>query len=102
MNVPCTRFTVIRAYAPDARDRPTAVPKTARFGAAKLSLKDEHLADGSAHRGRGTPPACRCMNSSEQIAGRVVPSRQGVFIFSATYPAALHRTRSLVSAGRLM
>ena len=42
------------------------------------------------------------MNSSGDITKCVVPSRQGVFSFSTTWPAALLCTRSLVSAGRVM
>ncbi len=42
------------------------------------------------------------MNSSGDSTRCVVPSRQGVFGFSTTWPAALHCTRSLASAGRVM
>ncbi len=38
------------------------------------------------------------MNSSGDITKCVVPSRQGVFSVSTTWPAALHRTRSLANA----
>ena len=53
-------------------------------------------------RGRGTGAARRCMNSSGDITMCVVPSRQGVLSLSTTCPAALHCTRSLASAARVM
>ena len=42
------------------------------------------------------------MNSSGDITMCEVPSRQGAFSLSANGPAALHGTRSLASAGRVM
>lgn len=36
------------------------------------------------------------------IASRVVPLRKSVLSFGRTGPAALHRTRSFASAGRVM
>ena len=42
------------------------------------------------------------MNSSGDITMCVVPSRQADFSFSTTCPAALHCTRSLANAGRVM
>ena len=44
----------------------------------------------------------RCMNSSGDITRCVVQSRQCVFSLSAICPAALHCTRSLARAGRVM
>ena len=49
-------------------------------------------------RGLGTSAASRCMNFSGDITRWVVPSRQGDFSFSTTWPAALVCTRSLASA----
>jgi hypothetical protein len=47
-------------------------------------------------RDRGTSGASRCMNSSGDITMCVVPSRQGPFSLSTTWPGALHCTRSSV------
>jgi hypothetical protein len=52
--------------------------------------------------GRGTSTASHYMNSSGDITKCVVPSRQAVFSVSTTCPAALHCTRSLASAERVM
>jgi hypothetical protein len=41
------------------------------------------------------------MNFSGDITKCALPSRQGVLSFGATWPGALHRTRSLASAGRV-
>jgi hypothetical protein len=58
-------------------------------------------------RTKSQPPAGprgggRCMNCSGDITRGVVPSRQGVFSVSTTWPVALHCTRSLEIAGRVM
>jgi len=51
---------------------------------------------------RVTSVAMRCMNSSGDITKCVVPSRQGVFSFSTTCPAALICARSLARAERVI
>jgi hypothetical protein len=45
--------------------------------------------------------ACYVVSSGD-IARCVLPSRQGDFSFSTTRPTALHYTRSLANAGRVM
>jgi hypothetical protein len=52
-------------------------------------------------RRHGSTAASRCVNSSGDMTRRVLPSRQGVFSFSTTCPAALICTRSLARAGGL-
>ena len=42
------------------------------------------------------------VESSGDVTRRVVPPCPGAFGFSTTCPAALHCTRSLASAGRVM
>jgi hypothetical protein len=49
-------------------------------------------------RGKGASAISFCKNSGCDISECVVPSRQGVFSFSTTCPAALICTRSLISS----
>lgn len=71
-------------------------------GHRTAEIDSREAVNGWCSRGRSTMAASHCMNSSGDITSCVVPSRQGVFNFSTTWPTALVCTRSLASAGRVM
>jgi hypothetical protein len=99
----CTRISIIQASVLEACNRPFT--ETHHLGMIAVERpfargKREHRRAG--RRSKGASATCFCKNSGCEISKCVVPSRQGVFSFSTTCPAALICTRSLSRAGRVM
>ena len=65
-------------------------------------ISDTHRDETAAAKLTVAPAQPAPHELQRDITRYVVPSRQGVFSFSATCPAALVCTRSLASAGRVM